>query len=160
MGLDMYLYLERYESLSNWDNKLSQEKIDSFYPQELKELRKDLFEYNFLSKTTKYQVAYWRKENAIHKWFVDNCADGIDECQDVYVPLEKLEELVEVCEEVLNNQSSAEDKLPTQSGFFFGSQKYDEWYYKGLQYTVNTLKKVIEVMKTNSKYECYYHASW
>ena len=26
-------------------------------------------------------VAYWRKANAIHSWFVENCQDGVDECQ-------------------------------------------------------------------------------
>ena len=27
------------------------------------------------------EVAYWRKFNALHNWFVQNCQDGVDECQ-------------------------------------------------------------------------------
>ena len=28
------------------------------------------------------QIASWRKANAIHKWFVDNVQDGVDDCGD------------------------------------------------------------------------------
>ena len=27
------------------------------------------------------EVGYWRKANAIHKWFVDNVQDGNDDCK-------------------------------------------------------------------------------
>lgn len=39
-------------------------------------------------------VAYWRKANAIHKWFVENTANGIDNCEPVIVSKEQLEELL------------------------------------------------------------------
>ena len=26
-------------------------------------------------------VAYWRKANAIHRWFINNIADGVDNCE-------------------------------------------------------------------------------
>lgn len=47
-----------------------------------------------------YQVAYWRKANAIHNWFVKECGNGIDECQPIYVSEEKLRELLDICKEV------------------------------------------------------------
>ena len=48
------------------------------------------------------QVAYWRKANHIHNWFVDNVQDGIDDCDYHHeVSEEILEELLATCEEVL-----------------------------------------------------------
>ena len=78
------------------------------------------------------QVGYWRKANAIHKWFVDNCAKGVDECQRIYVDRDKMEDLLEIVTRVLSRKEEAERRLPTQSGFFFGDTTYDEWYYKDL----------------------------
>lgn len=39
-------------------------------------------------------VAYWRKANAIHKFFVDQVAGGVDECQRIDVSKSQLEELL------------------------------------------------------------------
>lgn len=50
-----------------------------------------------------YTVAYWRKANHIHKWFVDNLQNGEDNCQRSYVSREKLNELLSVCHEVVKN---------------------------------------------------------
>ena len=43
---------------------------------------------------------YWRKANQIHKWFVDHCQDGIDDCREAYVSDEQLEELLNLCKKV------------------------------------------------------------
>ena len=47
------------------------------------------------------KVAYWRKANAIHGWFVKNVQNGIDECQESVVTREQLNELLLVCHEVI-----------------------------------------------------------
>ena len=57
-------------------------------------------------------VGYWRKANAIHGWFVNECQEGVDECQKSYVPRDKLQELMELCKEVLINKDRAEELLP------------------------------------------------
>ena len=44
-------------------------------------------------KSKGVKVAYWRKANAIHGWFVDNIQDGVDDQNEYYVSKEKLEEL-------------------------------------------------------------------
>jgi hypothetical protein len=44
---------------------------------------------------------YWRKANQIHRWFVDNVQDGIDNCGDYYVSREKLEQLLDTVNKVL-----------------------------------------------------------
>ena len=158
MGLDMYLYLSKYESCGSWQPGFEQKAV-GFYPADLDKLSSDLLKRDFLSKETYYQVGYWRKANAIHKWFVDVCASGIDECQKIYVPIERAKELRNLCQRVLDNHELAEELLPTEEGFFFGSQKYDEWYFEDLKYTKDLLEVVIK-MANDFGYEIIYQASW
>jgi hypothetical protein len=54
------------------------------------------------------EVAYWRKANAIHKWFVANVQDGVDECQEAYVEREQLQELLEICETIIDGSVLAD----------------------------------------------------
>jgi len=42
-------------------------------------------------------AVYWRKANAIHKWFVDNLADGVDDCRPLWVSTDHLKELFLTC---------------------------------------------------------------
>ena len=67
---------------------------------------------------------YWRKANAIHKWFVDNVQDGKDNCLPHRCEINTLIELRDVCEQVLNSPYEAEELLPVYEGFFFGSYEY------------------------------------
>lgn len=60
---------------------------------------------------TKVQVGYWRKANAIHGWFVRNCAEGEDDCEPVAVPREKLVELRDLCKMVLETARTAPGKV-------------------------------------------------
>lgn len=97
---------------------------------------------------------YWRKANAIHKFFVDTCADGIDECQPIQVSIDVLADLVGRCETILSSGPEddellidpdiAEELLPTYDGFFFGSTDYDEWYIDNLKETVKALKPIVD----------------
>jgi len=105
------------------------------------------------------QAIYWRKVNAIHKWFVDNVQNGVDEGGMYYVSYSQLGELLELCEWVLDNKDEAETALPTQAGFFFGSTEYNEWYFKDIEFTKNQLEELLN--KSNAK-DCsyYYTASW
>lgn len=159
MGLDMYLYLRKtdYKSKSEFRNT----EIKNLYPTELKDFEKDILERNFasVSKETYYQIGYWRKANAIHKWFVDNCGDGEDNCQQIYVSTEQLKELRNLCNRVLDNKDKAEELLKTTDGFFFGSTDYDEWYFHDIEYTKQLLDKVITFID-GSDYEVIYQASW
>ena len=52
----------------------------------------------------KEEVGYWRKANQIHKWFVENIQDGVDDC-DYHreVTEEDLRELLHTCRMVLNS---------------------------------------------------------
>lgn len=48
------------------------------------------------------ETMYWRKANHIHKWFVDNVQDGVDDCKECYVEVVKLAELRDLCKEVMD----------------------------------------------------------
>ncbi len=148
MGLDMYLYAERY--LSKYFDPADEDRAE-----ELEEMFPELKG----AKITKVwaEVAYWRKANAIHKWFVDNVQEGNDDCGNYYVPREKLKELLELIETVLQNKGKAAESLPPQVGFFFGSNEIDDYYFQDLQYTAAKLKEVLD-MKDNLEF--YYHSSW
>lgn len=156
MGLDMYLYFRKYDSILSIDGI----DIDGFYPPELDVFAREHFKRNFLSKTTDYQIGYWRKANAIHKWIVDNCADGVDECQTIYIIDEQLEELYgRVCK-VLDDPAKAKSLLPTSEGFFFGGLEYDDWYFDNLKYTKDLLERVMDFLKEHKDYSVVYEASW
>lgn len=137
-------------------------------------------------------VAYWRKANAIHKWFVDNIQDGEDDCSyHREVTEENLKNLIDICETILNTVELKEDKvlngykwtkegkeeavyeggeyvvnpevcerlLPSESGFFFGSTDYDQWYIKDIKYTYDTLRRILK--ETNFETQMlFYVSSW
>jgi len=103
-------------------------------------------------------LAYWRKANQIHAWFVKNVQEGKDECQKSYVERKDLEKLLADCKAVLADPSKAASLLPTQAGFFFGGTEYDEYYVHELSYTVDALERVLAKLPENA--DIYYHASW
>lgn len=114
-----------------------------------------------------FPAAYWRKANAIHKWFVDTTQGGVDDCQESEVELEQLEDLVARCRGVLHNPDTAAEILPSEGGFFFGSTEYDDWYRDQLKDTVEQLTPWLEYAKadlaTNGWLDAghfSYRASW
>jgi hypothetical protein len=109
-------------------------------------------------KEVSFRVMYWRKANAIHRWFVNNVQDGVDNCAEYYVSEEDLISLRDICVEVLSDNTKAETLLPTQTGFFFGNPEFDEWYFNDLRDTVDCLNKLFEMDTSN--FDFYYSSSW
>ena len=114
------------------------------------------------------EAMYWRKANAIHKWFVDNVQGGKDECQEHLVTMEQLTKLREACAAVLADKSKASTLLPPTSGFFFGSTEINDRY---MQDVLNTAEKLdmllctVEVVGDTARsiwddYDFYYCSSW
>ncbi len=145
MGLDMYLNAKRF--LWHSEDDLAT-KIGESFP-ELGGAR---------VKEITAEVMYWRKCNAIHKWFVDNVQDGVDECQESWLGREKLEELLAVINEVLADRKKAMELLPPQQGFFFGSNDVDNWYWEDLTRTKEGLEGILS--KEWTGWDFYYRASW
>lgn len=186
MGLDMYLSKRtfvgfNYEHYRNEDGSVpmtTSGKISHIKPERVSEIIE--------------QVGYWRKANAIHAWFIKNVADGDDDCSEVHVPREKLEELLAEVKHVLErielapglvvngfrasaetggvfranveegdmvvDPAVAEEHLPTQKGFFFGSTDYDQWYVEDLKLTQKILEAALTEDEGHASF--YYHASW
>ena len=105
------------------------------------------------------EVGYWRKANAIHRWFVENVQNGEDDCGRYPVSREQLEELLEICKDIKNYTEDPETLLPTQDGFFFGSTEYDEYYYEDIDRTIEILERVLAETDFDN-YQITYHASW
>ena len=152
MGLDMYLYKKNYIWGGEWVNpEAKQEVIVKTGGEVDKHIKPERVKY------VVEEVAYWRKANAIHKWFVDKCQDGVDDCRNAYVDRETLEELLDLCKQVKANPDKADELLPTQSGFFFGSTGYDEWYFQDIDNTIEMLEGILSD-ETGDEFE--YHSSW
>jgi hypothetical protein len=152
MGLDMYLSAKRY-LWKNGDESISRE-IEGLIGVE-SDPEKRFRGASFVAKEVSIEAMGWRKANAIHGWFVKNCQGGRDECQESYVPREKLQELVELCQTALDNPDA--EVLEPTDGFFFGSCEKDEWYYEDLKDTIEGIEKALELP---SSFEFYYQASW
>jgi hypothetical protein len=119
-------------------------------------------------------VAYWRKANAIHRWFVDVVQGGVDECQASEVTRDQLDALRLACQDddgelvkqhilqegdmVVQGTEVAEELLPTSAGFFFGSTDYDEYYVEDLRDTVKQITAVLENVPAEAT--LVYRASW
>lgn len=112
MGLDMYLYKKTY--VKNWDYMQPEDRhqitvTKGGKPTDIKPER--------ISEITE-EVAYWRKANAIHKWFVDNVQNGLDDCGEYYVERDQLTELVRLCKEVLGTVEQVDGEVPTGTMYY------------------------------------------
>ncbi len=125
-------------------------------------------------------VAYWRKANAIHNWFVENAQDGVDDCGEYNVSDKQLRELIDLCKKTIEYVTSqpkikVEEKdwngkvyevevydvkedvdLPTTGGFFFGGTEYNEYYVQSLQNTIDQLEPLL----LEEDGDFYYASSW
>lgn len=62
-------------------------------------------------------VAYWRKANQIHNWFIANCASGEDNNTEMSVSREQLQELVDTCKKVIEGSELIEGQV--ENGYTF-----------------------------------------
>lgn len=155
MGLDMYLIARR--RVYPWIEKMK--PVHTKMASAVKEfLNPPESAWDDSGITVSIEVGYWRKANAIHGWMVKNIQDGRDECQESYLTKEKAQELLSLCQTVLNDPSKASNLLPPTPGFFFGSLEPDEFYLQDLQNTCRIMENIL-ADKTES-WEYYYQASW
>jgi hypothetical protein len=188
MGLDMYLTKKTW--VGNQYAKEPSEMVQVVMPATQD---KALFPVKNKIKSERVSeiiesVGYWRKANAIHKWFIDNVATDSEGDGDYLVSFEQLQKLLGICTIVLEksklvkgkikngqknvggewvdimedgkyieDDTTAKALLPTESGFFFGSTDYNEWYLQDVEET----KKIIEAVLAEGDHgDIYYHASW
>jgi len=157
MGLDMYLHKKTY--VKNWSHTKPEERhevsvkkngqpVVGIKPERISEI----------SET----VGQWRKFNALHRWFVENCQNGEDDCKEYHVDRSQLVNLLEVLKQVQEDFDTtggikAHELFPTESGFFFGDTSYDEYYFDDVKETVVLLEELIQ--EDGDGY-FYYQSSW
>ena len=95
MGLDMFLEETIYIG-AEYEHR----KVTGSINISVNKVKQNLKVKNLSSLS--YRVAYWRKANSIHNWFVNECQGGIDECQRTNVYGTKLLELVDLCNKALS----------------------------------------------------------
>jgi len=160
MGLDMYLKKNTY--VKNWDHNPKEQHFEITVKQNGKD-------YSFIDKTKitdiVEEVMYWRKFNALHRWIVNNCAGGTDECQPITVDKESFLTLYDTLKQINADNSKAEELLPTTSGFFFGSTECDEYYFDQVRDTLDALQPIVREVSNPEESQSYrvdfvYRASW
>lgn len=60
---------------------------------------------------------------------------------------------------VVKNPSAVARILPTQSGFFYGSTDYNQWYYEDIKRTLAEINKVLKETDFEKEY-LEYTSSW
>lgn len=85
------------------------------------------------------EIGYFRKVNFLVKFF-EKKGFNIRTQEPITVKEEDAEELLDLCNQVLEDHSKAEELLPTMNGFFFGSTDYNEYYFEN----VKSVKEWIE----------------
>ena len=158
MGLDMYLSAEKY--VGGWNHSKDEEKSRFNEILEVVDM-KDVVTMESPGIHVRVNVAYWRKANAIHAWFVRELAGGVDECQPIYVSHEDLQKLVDLCNFAIMAYAAGKVEqagrlLAPQAGFFFGDTSIDQYWLEDLQYTVKTLEPLLKLKDASF----YYQASW
>jgi hypothetical protein len=168
MGLDMYLNARKYISQFNYSGK-ERKKVEDFSTLVNLSGAEGLTKYSDLvGISVSYPVGYWRKANAIHGWFVNTLADGVDECQEISVPRNALVDLLAACKAVLSvsagvsKQDVADEYgLNPTEGFFFGSYELDEYYDADLKYTIEMIEHILSLIPEDDySWEFTYRASW
>ena len=118
----------------------------------------------FKTDSIQTEIAYWRKANQIHNWFVENIQKGIDDCGYYQVTKEDLKTLLSICREVKQafeegNIERCSELLPTRKGFFFGQYDYDDYYKEDIEATIEQLEKVLKETDFSKNYVAY-TSSW
>jgi len=137
MGLDMYLYRKSVDGkpvIKKWAGA-NEEELSFEVPG--------------------HEIAYWRKANQVHNWFVKNVQDGVDECQKSDVSYDQLMVLYKLAKQALVDRNP--ELLPPCEGFFFGPTEIDEWYWHNL---VETCEMLSAALKGSREQEFIYESSW
>jgi hypothetical protein len=102
------------------------------------------------------EVAYWRKANQIHNYFVKAVQNGSDDCEKYDVTVSDLKLLYDLCRKALIERNP--EILPPCEGFFFGSTDVDEYYWHNL---IDTCIYLAPLVNEETKGVSYvYQSSW
>lgn len=136
------------------------------------------------------EIGYWRKANEVHKWFVDNCQNGVDDCGCYQVDKSDIENLLEICNTIKSSITLIEREAEVVIGYNKEGQikekrkiKYIEdssiceellptesgFFFGGTDYDewyAHDIDETIEILErvlTETDFEkeiVFYHSSW
>lgn len=154
MGLDMYLHKAKREEVAYWRKANA---IHAWFSRlHEKETGEELDNCQYMTVS---------KEDLIK--LRNDCKRVINSSKLVYkkVPVKQYDydkkEYVNTTKmmKMLGDSSVAEELLPTQSGFFFGSTVYDEFYVEDLENTIEQIDNILNDVNFD-EYDIQYHAWW
>ena len=143
-----------------------------------------LIGYNSKNDLHGVSIAYWRKANAIHWWFVQNVQNGIDDCREYVVTKAQLKELYDICAKIQpfiiygetplvyneniysavglteDGAAIAHEFLSAQGGCFLGGVGYGASYAADILTTMDQLVPIIASMEAEPNIVVKYLASW
>ena len=139
MGLDMYLTRKHYIGGQYEWNKVEGEINLTIKG---KKLPIDIKKLEYIEE----EIGYWRKANAIHKWFVENVQNGEDDCKPYYVEAEQLQELLNLCKEVRKKSKIVNGKIST--GETLKDGKWEKIYEDGK--IIENAEEISKILPTQS----------
>lgn len=170
MGLDMYLYGERYISKSYSDDPVRAASALHMTLDELGILDDDSIDKDHINGfSAKVVLGYWRKAWPIHMWFVQNVQNGVDDCGEYRVQTDVLQELFSDCTAVLSAKADPDIAHDTAWAYIPPSENLEsntledpneeEYYYYHITRTAKILKHLLTDKKF-ADYDFYYSSSW
>jgi hypothetical protein len=153
----MFLFGKRYVSSIDWSKEPTDDGFTKAqqYTDIVKAADVESLATDDAGLYIQFSVGYWRKANAIHGWFVENVQEGRDDCNEYPVERTDLNKLRTLCKAAIANKDHGD--LPPVSGFFFGSNEVDDWYWGKLESTVEILDRVLSYP---DDIRFYYQSSW
>ena len=159
MGLDMYIYKVKKTHHTLKELHALEEEADpnneacaEFKPLECPYPDTHPDYYSIFHK-----VAYWRKFNALHAWFVTHVQLGIDNCGFYEIYEDTLRDALEVLEAAYAHKNAK--LLPPTQGFFWGSTEVDDYYWYKVSESISTFSHLIDQTDW-STHRLFYTSSW
>lgn len=109
------------------------------------------------NRTNTDELIYWRKFNALHRWFVDVLQDGVDNCQLTTVSKDDLTRLIADIRRVIAGEIV--DELEPRSGCFFGSLEKDDYYTTQMNKALKDFENLLNGFDFENN-NLYYASSW
>jgi hypothetical protein len=150
MGLDMYLEAKRYVAPCDPRTEPMRRAIGAAIgfmpPKEKPGQDASLLEVSGVT----VRVGYWRKFDALHRWFVGKVQAGVDDCRPAFVSVNTLIELEGKLEQASDASVSASEHFTAD---------VDETLEDGeVDYTLKVLHHAKQLQEQG--WDIYYRASW
>lgn len=93
-------------------------------------------------------VGYFRKHNQIHKWFVDNIQNGVDDCGRYVITVKDLNNLLDICKHIMSGVTKT--KKPAKFMTDRDGVEYEIWQMDTYTPTEEILLYAKDVLPTQS----------